>query len=157
MLARVSSKPQSIDEYLANVPADRRRALAALRTTIRSVLPAAEECISYSMPAFRHEGHVVAGFLATAKGCSYFPFSGTTLATLADELRDYDQTKSALHFDPKRPLSKALVKTLLKARIAETHGARKEARPQSARGAAAARAKASTKASTKRRRSHPAK
>jgi uncharacterized protein YdhG (YjbR/CyaY superfamily) len=113
-------KPETIDDYLAKVSPDRRAALEKLRKTIRSILPDAEECISYSMPAFRHERHVVAGFLATKTGCSYFPFSGTTLATLAAELVDYDQTKSALHFDPKRPLSTSLVRKLLKARIAET-------------------------------------
>jgi uncharacterized protein YdhG (YjbR/CyaY superfamily) len=74
------------------------------------------------MPAFRVDGHVVAGFLATSKGCSYFPFSGTTLATLAADVQTYDQTKSALHFDPKRPLPVALVRKLLKARIAESEG-----------------------------------
>jgi uncharacterized protein YdhG (YjbR/CyaY superfamily) len=83
------------------------------------VLPDAEECISYSMPAFRHEGQVVAGFLATAKGCSYYPFSGTTLTTLADLLEGYPRTKSALHFDARQPLSATLVRKLLAARIAE--------------------------------------
>jgi uncharacterized protein YdhG (YjbR/CyaY superfamily) len=117
-------KPKSIDDYLAGVEPPQRQALTRLRATIRSLLPDAEECISYSMPAFRHAGHVVAGFLATTKGCSYFPFSGTTLATLAAELGAYGRTKSALHFDPKRPLPKALVQKLLSARIAETNGAR---------------------------------
>lgn len=65
-------------------------------------------------------GRPRAGFLATAKGCSYFPFSGTTLSTLSSELAAYSQTKSALHFDPKRPLPVALVRKLIKARIAET-------------------------------------
>src|SRR3954469_2204648 len=116
----MTAKPETIDAYLTTVSADRRTALEKLRKTILSILPDAEECISYSMPAFRHHGHVVAGFLATSKGCSYFPFSGTTLATLADELRTYEQTKSALHFAPERPLPKALVKKLLKARVAET-------------------------------------
>lgn len=113
------AKPKTIDEYLAGVPADRRRALSALRATIHAALPGVEECISYAMPAFRYEGRVVAGFLATSTGCSYFPFSGTTLGTLAGELRAYDQTKSALHFEPERPLSKSVVKKLLKARVAE--------------------------------------
>jgi hypothetical protein len=58
--------------------------------------------------------------LATAKGCSYFPFSGTTLSTLSSDVAAYSRTKSALHFDPKRPLSVALVRKLIKARIAET-------------------------------------
>lgn len=117
------AKISTIDEYLARVPLDRGRALERLRSTIRSLLPDVEECISYSMPAFRHGGYVVAGFMATTKGCSYFPFSGRTLATLATELRAYGQTKSALHFEPERPLPKALVKKLLLARIAETDAA----------------------------------
>ena len=119
-------KPQTIDEYLASVSPDRRVTLENLRRTIRTIVPEAEECISYSMPAFRLNGHVVAGFLATQKGCSYFPFSGTTLASLTGDLARYDQTKSALHFDAKRPLSATLVRSLLKARISETKQATKE-------------------------------
>ena len=116
------AKPETIDAYLATVSADRRAALERLRKTIHAILPGAEECISYAMPAFRYAGHVVAGFLATSKGCSYFPFSGTTLATIAPEVKTYSQTKSALHFDPEHPLPAALVRKLLKARIAETAG-----------------------------------
>jgi uncharacterized protein YdhG (YjbR/CyaY superfamily) len=113
-------KPAAIDEYLASVKPDRRAALEKLRRTIRSVVPDAEECISYSMPAFRYKGHVIAGFLATAKGCSYFPFSGTTLSTVSSDVAAYSRTKSALHFDPKHPLPVGLVRKLVKARIAET-------------------------------------
>ncbi len=115
-----AKKPESIDAYLATVTPDRRAALQKLRKTILSILPDAEECISYAMPAFRQGGHVVAGFLATAEGCSYFPFSGKTLASVADDVAAYEQTKGALHFDPRRPLPVALVRKLLKARIAET-------------------------------------
>jgi uncharacterized protein YdhG (YjbR/CyaY superfamily) len=114
------AKPKTIDAYLATVSDDRRAALEKLRKTILSIVPKAEECISYSIPAFRYGGHVIAGFLATRKGCSYVPFSGRTLATLADDVKTYSQTKSALHFDPKRGLPKALVRKLLRARIAET-------------------------------------
>ena len=119
----MAAKPETIDAYLATVSADRRAALEKLRKTIRSILPEAEECISYSMPAFRYAGHVVAGFLATSKGCSYFPFSGMTLATVAADVKTYDQTKSALHFDEAHPLPVALVRKLLKARIEESQGA----------------------------------
>lgn len=112
-------KPATIDAYLAKVPAAQRKALAQLRATIHAIVPGLEECISYSMPAFRHHGHVIAGFQATAKGCSYYPFSGSTLATLADAIAGYSQTKSALHFTPARPLPKPLVRKLLRARIDE--------------------------------------
>jgi uncharacterized protein YdhG (YjbR/CyaY superfamily) len=109
-----------IDDYLAKVSDDKRTALAKLRKAIHTIVPRAEECISYGMPAFRLDGAVVAGFQATKKGCSYYPFSGTTLQSLADELRDYDQTKSALHFRPEKPLPATLVRKLIKARVAET-------------------------------------
>ena len=111
-----------IDEYLATVTGDKRAALDALRKTIRSIIPQAEECISYGLPAFRLDGRVVAGFQATAKGCSYYPFSGTTLQTLAGDLQSYGKTKSALHFRPDAPLPTALVRKLIKARIAEHRG-----------------------------------
>lgn len=128
----MSKKPDTIDEYLGTIGPDRRLTLEKLRRTIRTLVPEAEECISYSMPAFRVNGHVVAGFLATQKGCSYFPFSGSTLATLSDALAGYEQTKSALHFDAKRPLSTTLVRKLLKARISETqdHAAKKPQKPR---------------------------
>ena len=113
-------KPSTIDDYLRNVPADRRTALEDLRAKIRSIVPDAEECISYRIPAFRLNGVVVAGFCATARGCSYFPFSGSTLKTLARDLSRYEQTKSSLHFSPDDPLPTALVRKLIKVRIAET-------------------------------------
>jgi uncharacterized protein YdhG (YjbR/CyaY superfamily) len=118
----MAAKPESIDAYLATVSADRRVALEELRKTIRSILPDAVECISYSMPAFRYAGRVVAGFQATSTGCSYYPFSGTTLTTVAADVKAHGRTKSALHFDPKRPLPAALVRKLLEARIAEGEG-----------------------------------
>lgn len=109
----------AIDDYLRALPEDRRSALENLRAKIRSVVPEAEECISYGMPAFRVEGGVVACFQATKKGCSYYPFSGTTLATVARLVAAYDRTKSAVHFSPERPLPLALVRALIKARVAE--------------------------------------
>ena len=116
------AKPKTIDEYLAPLSSEKRTALSKLRNTIRSIVPNAEECISYRIPAFRMDGTVVAGFCATAKGCSYFPFSGSTLGALAEDLRAYDQTKSSLHFHPDKPLPATLVRKRIKARIAERKG-----------------------------------
>jgi uncharacterized protein YdhG (YjbR/CyaY superfamily) len=86
------AKPKTIDEYLAPLSSEKRAALGKLREAIRSIVLKADECISYRIPAFRLDGEVVAGFCATAKGCSYFPFSGSTLGALAADLRAYDQT-----------------------------------------------------------------
>jgi uncharacterized protein YdhG (YjbR/CyaY superfamily) len=113
-----------IDAYLATVPEDRRAALQRLRRTLRSILPGAEECLSYGIPAFRVDGEVVAGFLATAKGCSYFPFSGRTLGTLAGELAGHGGTKGSLHFSPEEGLPATLVRKLVRARRAEVRARR---------------------------------
>jgi uncharacterized protein YdhG (YjbR/CyaY superfamily) len=113
-------KRSTIDEYLKRVPEDRRKVLEDLRAKIRSIVPDAQECISYRIPAFRVNGVVVAGFCATAKGCSYFPFSGSTLRSLARDISRYGQTKSSLHFSSDEPLPIALVRKLIKVRIAET-------------------------------------
>jgi uncharacterized protein YdhG (YjbR/CyaY superfamily) len=112
-------EPSTIDEYLETIPEERRRPLEDLRVKIRSIVPHAEECISYRIPAFRLSGGVVAGFCARAKGYSYFPFSGSTLKSLACELARCDQTKSALHFSADKPLPKGLVRKLIKARMKE--------------------------------------
>ena len=103
-------KPSTIDDDLKGVPEDRRQALEDLRAKIRSVVPDAEECISYRIPAFPLNDVVVAGFLATAKGCSYFPFSGSTLKTLASDIGRYDRTKGSLHFSADKPLPTTLVR-----------------------------------------------
>jgi uncharacterized protein YdhG (YjbR/CyaY superfamily) len=115
----MTRKPRTIDEFLAPIRGDKRKALEHLRGTIRSIVPKAEECISYGIAAFRLNGAIVAGFSPTSKGCSYYPFSGSTLRTLAPALKAYSQTKSALHFTPDAPLPKALVRKLIQARLDE--------------------------------------
>ena len=109
-----------IDDYLARIGPTNRALLEELRKTIRAVVPEVEECISYRIPAFRFQGRIIAGFSGTSKGCSYYPFSGTTLKTLASDIAGYSQTKSALHFGPDKPLPKSLVRKLLHERIAES-------------------------------------
>jgi uncharacterized protein YdhG (YjbR/CyaY superfamily) len=116
----MNRNPRSIDGYLKGVPEERRRALERLRKTIRSIIPEAQECISYRIPAFRVNDVVVAGFCATTKGCSYFPFSGSTLKRLGPLVSRYEQTKSSLHFSPDIPLPLTLVRKLIETRMAET-------------------------------------
>ena len=112
-------KVTTIDEYLAKLDDENRKALVRLRATIHKIIPRAQETISYGIPAFRLGGKVIAGFMARTKGCSYLPFSGSTLKTLADELEGYSHTKSSLHFDADRGLPVTLVRKLIKTRIAE--------------------------------------
>ncbi len=115
----MTATPSPIDTALALLSPDRRELLEALRRAIQAHVPDLEECISYRLPAFRWRGDVVAGFAATAKGGSYYPFSGATLDTLGEALGKRSRTKAALHFDARDPLPPALVGLLLDTRMAE--------------------------------------
>ena len=108
-----------IDEYLRGVEEPGRSTLQTLRRTILEIVPDAEEVISYRVPAFRVGGETVAGFAAFKNHLSYLPFSGSVLSQLAEELDGYAMTKSSLHFPVDRPLPRALVKKLIKVRLAQ--------------------------------------
>ena len=108
-----------VDAYLRGLEEPKRGTLQTLRSTILEVLPDAEQVISYGMPAFRVGGKTVAGFAAFKAHLSYLPFSGSVLSQLADELKGYTMTKSALHFAVDEPLPKALVEKLIAVRRAE--------------------------------------
>lgn len=107
----------AIDEYLASVEEPKRKTLQTLRQTIRGIIPDAEECISYGMPAFRVEGVVVAGFAAFKNHLAYLPHSGSVIEELSGDLAAYKTTPGSLHFPIDRPLPKALVKKLIAARL----------------------------------------
>src|SRR5438552_14806143 len=114
----MAAKPKTIDEYLAALSADQRAALQELRKTIRAAAPKAEECISYGIPAFRQNGMLV-GFGATANHCAFYLMSATTLGAHKEELAGYDTSKGTIRFRADDPLPAALVRKLVKARIAE--------------------------------------
>ena len=111
--------PETIDYYLAALSADQRSALERLRKAIHAAAPGVEECISYSLPAFRLNGVLVAGFGASAAHCAYYPMSGSIVSAYEDELSKYDTSKGTIRFQPDKPLPVALVRKLVKARIAE--------------------------------------
>ena len=114
-------KPKTIDECLADVDADHRDALQTLRETIHTAAPTAEECISYGIPAFRLNGRSLVFFGAWANHCAFYPGSSNTLKKFQNELRNFQTSKGTLRFSPDKPMPVALVKKLLKARIAENN------------------------------------
>ncbi len=108
----------TIDQYLATLSDDKRAALEHLRRTIRTVVPTAEECISYQIPAFRLDGRMLVWFGASARHCSFYP-GAAPIAALERELAAYDTSKGTLRFRPDKPLPVRLVKELLAVRLAE--------------------------------------
>jgi uncharacterized protein YdhG (YjbR/CyaY superfamily) len=106
------------DAYLAALSADKRRALEKMRKDISSAAPRAEECISYAIPGFRLNGKLLVSYGASAKHCAFYP--GSIAREFAGELNDYDTSgKGTIRFSPDKPLRSALVRKIVKARIAQ--------------------------------------
>ncbi len=105
-----------IDDYLAELDDTRRETLEALRGSILRAAPGAEQGISYSVPAFRENGGVIAGFASFRTHLAYLPHSGAVLASLGDELNGYTRTASSLHFPLDTPLDDELVAHLVEAK-----------------------------------------
>ena len=108
---------REIDQYLAALDEPKRSTLEALRQSILEVVPEAEQCISYGMPAFKIHGKTVAGFAAFKRHLSYLPHSGSVLPALGEDLANYEQTKGSLHFPLDKPLPQRLVKKLVTTRM----------------------------------------
>jgi uncharacterized protein YdhG (YjbR/CyaY superfamily) len=108
---------QEIDDYLAGLDEPKRSTLSELRQTIARILPDAEQCISYGLPAFRLHGKVVAGFAAFKNHLSYLPHSGSVFAALGDDLTGYPRSSGALRFPVDTPLPADLVAKLVAARL----------------------------------------
>lgn len=107
-----------ITAYLAALAPDKRTVLEKLRAQIKAAAPDAIERISYGMPAFDLDGPLV-GYAAAKAYCSFFPMNGTTVAEFAEELAAFDTAKGTIRFDSKKPLPPALIKKIVKSRIAE--------------------------------------
>ena len=114
----MKAKPETIDQYLAALSEEKRTALEKLRQAIKAAAPGVEECISYQVPAFRLGGRMLVAFGAAANHCAFYP-GAFPLEALKDELKSYDTSKGTIRFQADKPLPAALVRKLVKARIAE--------------------------------------
>ena len=116
--AKSSGAPKNVDEYLAGVPEPARSTLNKMRAAIRSAVPPeAAETISYRMPAFKYKG-VLVWFAAFSNHCSLFP-TASVVQAFKNELKGFSTSKGTIHFPTDKPLPTALVKKLVKARVAQ--------------------------------------
>jgi uncharacterized protein YdhG (YjbR/CyaY superfamily) len=116
--AKAKGAPKSVDEYIAGVPEPARSTLIKMRAAIRSAVPSeATETISYRIPAFKHQG-VLVWFAAFSNHCSLFP-TASVIEVFKSELKGFSTSKGTIHFPTDEPLPTALVKKLVKARVAQ--------------------------------------
>jgi uncharacterized protein YdhG (YjbR/CyaY superfamily) len=117
-VAKAGGAPKTVDEYLAGVPEPALSALNKMRTVIRSAVPReATEIISYRIPAFKHKG-VLVWFAAFSGHCSLFP-TASVIEAFKNELKGFTTSKGTIHFPSDKPIPIALIRRLVKARVAQ--------------------------------------
>ena len=117
--AKSKASTKDVEDYLARIPEPARSTLNKIRAAIRSLVPPeTTEGISYGMPTFKYKGPLV-GFAAFADHCSLFPMSPPVIEAFKSELKDFQTSKGTIRFPVDKPLPAALLKKLVKARLAE--------------------------------------
>jgi len=110
---------KTVDEYLASIPEPAQGTLRHIRKVIQSVVPKeATEVISYAIPMFKYRGMLV-GYAAFKDHCSLFPTGSGVIERFAKELKGYSTNRGTIRFPADKPLPDALIKKIVKARVAE--------------------------------------
>lgn len=108
---------KSVAAYLASLTAEQRTTLERLRRSILAAVPKATEGISYGVPTVFVGGRMLVSYGAAAKHCSFYP--GSVLQLLAVDVKDYSTSKGTIRFPIGGALPAALVRKIVKARIAQ--------------------------------------
>jgi uncharacterized protein YdhG (YjbR/CyaY superfamily) len=110
---------ETSDEYIATFPADKQAVLEQIRSVVKTLVPNAEEVISYQIPAFKYHGMLVFYSGYTSHVSLSFPPSPALFEKFKNELADYKLSKSTIQFPLDKPLPMTLIKEIVKFRVAE--------------------------------------
>jgi uncharacterized protein YdhG (YjbR/CyaY superfamily) len=113
-----ATQARSVDDYISLQPEVFRPMLEKLLTIIKSMVPEAEESISYQIPCFRYH-YMLVGFGVNKKYCSFYTMSPSLIKAMKEELKNIKQSGATLHFAPDGKLPVALIKKIIKARMKE--------------------------------------
>src|SRR5918994_5690713 len=116
---RLMEKPKSVEAYFKGLPAEHRKALQKLRDTIAAAAPEAEDGITYSMPGFLLGGKGFVAYPAFKDHYSFFPMSGRAVEAHKNELGERVTGKGTIQFQYGERFPTALVKKVVRTRLAE--------------------------------------
>ena len=121
-------KPKSVAAYFRSLPAEQRSPLQKLRETIAAAAPEADEGITYSMPGFLLDGRGLVSYAAFNDHYSFFPMGSEAIEVHREELGSRVTGKGTIRFEYDEPLPTALVKKVVRTRLAQATA--KRAKPR---------------------------
>ena len=110
---------KSVDEYIASQPEAIQGMLRRVRSAIRKALPAAEEVISYRIPAYKLHGGIVLYFAGWKQHFSLYPAGNRLLRAFEAHLASYELSKGTIRFPLSEPVSTKLIERIAKFRAKE--------------------------------------
>ena len=113
-----TTKPNSIDEYIAGFPKETQKILEQIRTTIKKAAPGGEESISYAIPTFTFRGHHLIYFAGYKNHIGLYPVPRGN-EVFKKELSDYKGGKGTVQFPLDKPMPLNLITKIVKFRIKE--------------------------------------
>ena len=107
-----------VDDYLAGLPDGAERAeLERLHGLITGHLAGVGQATSYSMPCYTYRGLPIAAIILRRKHIAWYPYSGSVLVEIAEQLSGYSHSAGTLRFTAATPLPDRLVQRLLDVRM----------------------------------------
>ena len=105
--------------YFAKLAPGARRSTKQVRAAILSAAPGATEVISYSIPAYKVNGRLVIWLAGWKHHVGIYPIGAAIVKANASALKPYVKSKATIRFPLDEPMPSALIKRLVKARVAE--------------------------------------
>jgi uncharacterized protein YdhG (YjbR/CyaY superfamily) len=109
----------SVDDYIVSQPEAVQRVLKRVRSIIRKAVPAAEEMISYGIPAYKLRGRPVIYFAGWSQHYSLYPSSDRLASAFKAALAPYQISKGTIRFPLSAPVPMRLIEGIVKFRAHE--------------------------------------
>jgi len=111
-------KYTNVEEYLADAPPNVQKLLENIRQVIKESAPGAKEVISYGMPGFKFENHLLVWFAAFKDHISFFP-TASGVGAFKDKLGGYKTSKGTIQFPLDKPIPYNLIAEITKFRVTD--------------------------------------
>ncbi len=120
-MAMLNTGAKTINAYIKVFPKDVQPVLKKVRTTIKAVVPKADEAIKYAIPTFIVNGKNLVHFAAYKNHIGFYP-APSAIVKFKKELAKYETSKGAIKFPLTEPIPYPLIKKITQYRLKESLG-----------------------------------